>query len=48
MLFLEVRPTNDGARELYKKSGFRQIGVRRDYYPNHNGREDAIVLSIEL
>ncbi len=48
MLFLEVRPTNAGARELYKKSGFRQIGVRRDYYPNHNGREDAIVLSIEL
>jgi len=47
-LFLEVRPTNTAARELYKQFGFRHIGQRRDYYPNHNGREDAIVLSIEL
>ena len=48
MLFLEVRPSNTAARALYQQFGFRQIGVRRDYYPAHGGREDALVLSIDL
>lgn len=47
-LFLEVRPSNDGARRLYLRHGFERIGIRRDYYPAESGREDALVLAREL
>ncbi len=47
-LFLEVRPTNAGAKALYSRFGFRQVAVRRDYYPAHGGREDALVLTRAL
>jgi ribosomal-protein-alanine N-acetyltransferase len=47
-MFLEVRPSNHAAQELYRRSGFRKIGVRRGYYPAHEGREDALVLAREL
>ena len=47
-VFLEVRPSNDGAIALYDKMGFNQIGTRRDYYPAKVGREDAIILAISL
>jgi len=39
---------NERAVELYRHFGFRQIGVRRGYYPAEHGREDALVLSREL
>ena len=48
LLFLEVRPSNPAARELYASRGFRQIGTRRDYYPASSGREDALVLALDL
>ena len=44
VLFLEVRVSNAAARALYTKAGFREIGMRRGYYPAHDAREDAIVL----
>jgi [ribosomal protein S18]-alanine N-acetyltransferase len=47
-LFLEVRPSNLGAQALYRRFGFRKVGVRRGYYPAHSGREDALVLSLPL
>ena len=47
-LFLEVRVSNASARALYVQAGFREIGVRRGYYPAHAGREDAIVLEYRL
>ncbi|HYY62819.1 MAG TPA: ribosomal protein S18-alanine N-acetyltransferase [Burkholderiales bacterium] len=47
-VFLEVRPSNRGAQELYYRYGFRKIAVRRDYYPARGGREDALVLSLAL
>jgi ribosomal-protein-alanine N-acetyltransferase len=47
-LFLEVRPTNAGAQALYSRFGFRQVAVRRGYYPAHGGREDALVLTRAL
>jgi ribosomal-protein-alanine N-acetyltransferase len=47
-IFLEVRPSNIAARVLYTHSGFREIGIRRDYYPSGEGREDAIVMELKL
>ncbi len=47
-MFLEVRPTNVAGRELYARAGFRQVGMRRAYYPARGGREDALVLSRAL
>lgn len=47
-MFLEVRPTNVAGRTLYAVAGFRQVGVRRGYYPARGGREDALVLSRKL
>lgn len=45
-LWLEVRPSNHRARELYLRQGFREVGLRRAYYPATQGRrEDAIVMS---
>lgn len=48
LLFLEVRPSNDAGRRLYAGYGFKQVGVRRGYYPAQDGREDALVLSLSL
>jgi len=47
-IYLEVRPSNAVARELYRRDGFREIGIRRGYYPAHSGREDAIVMEQRL
>ena len=41
-LTLEVRDSNTPARALYEKLGFRQIGLRKNYY--RNPREDAHIL----
>jgi len=46
--YLEVRPSNLGAIRLYADLGFRHVGTRRGYYPAHDGREDAYVLSLSL
>ena len=46
--YLEVRPSNAPALKLYADLGFRHVGTRRAYYPAHNGREDAFVLSTPL
>ena len=43
-LWLEVRPSNEPARELYAREGFESIGVRKNYYPAPQGREDALVM----
>jgi len=48
LLFLEVRPTNRAAIDLYIDFGFRQLAVRRAYYPARDGREDALVLALRL
>jgi ribosomal-protein-alanine N-acetyltransferase len=48
MLYLEVRPSNVAARRMYERFGFRQLGLRRDYYPAVTGREDALFLGLNL
>ncbi|TCZ81847.1 ribosomal protein S18-alanine N-acetyltransferase [Lysobacter sp. N42] len=47
-IFLEVRPSNTGAIALYHQEGFNEIGRRPRYYPARDGREDAIVMAMEL
>ncbi len=47
-IFLEVRVSNTAAIKLYDKLGFNEIGLRRGYYPDKNGREDALVLAHEI
>jgi ribosomal-protein-alanine N-acetyltransferase len=47
-VFLEVRPSNSGAIALYHQEGFNEIGRRPRYYPARDGREDAIVMAMEL
>lgn len=39
---LEVRPTNRPAQELYKKLGFRSVGIRPKYYQDNH--EDAVIM----
>jgi [ribosomal protein S18]-alanine N-acetyltransferase len=46
--FLEVRVSNAAALALYRAEGFCEIGRRRNYYPAPSGREDALVLALEL
>lgn len=43
-VFLEVRVSNEPARRLYRRFGFRDSFVRKNYY----GDEDAIVMVLEL
>ena len=38
-IFLEVRESNEAARKLYQKLGFKQMGKRKGYYPKN---EDAL------
>jgi ribosomal-protein-alanine N-acetyltransferase len=45
---LEVRPSNLAAIHLYQDMGFNEAGVRRGYYPDVHGREDALILGIDL
>ena len=47
-IFLEVRISNVIAIDLYKASGFKEVGLRKKYYRLKEGREDAILMSKSL
>ena len=47
-VFLEVRPSNKKALKLYHALGFQDVGIRKDYYPDHKGRENALILERKL
>jgi len=44
--WLEVRPSNSAALALYRRFGFREVGVRPRYY--RDSGEDAVVMKKEL
>lgn len=48
MLFLEVRVSNRAAIALYSQHGFYEVGLRKNYYPTLNGREDALLMGCQL
>ena len=48
LVFLEVRPSNLAGVRLYERHGFEHVGIRRDYYPAQQGREDALIFSLTL
>lgn len=47
-VLLEVRPSNEAAVSLYQSLGFSEIGVRKGYYPDKKGREDALIMGLDL
>ena len=44
-VFLEVRRSNVAARSLYRKIGFKEVGIRKNYYDSPI--EDAFVMKLE-
>jgi [ribosomal protein S18]-alanine N-acetyltransferase len=47
-LYLEVRISNKTAIQFYHQRGFNELGVRNNYYPAEQGREDALILALDL
>ena len=45
-IFLEVRESNQSARSLYRKIGFKETGLRKSYYADP--LENAILYSLSL
>ncbi|CAM3623710.1 ribosomal protein S18-alanine N-acetyltransferase [Marinicrinis lubricantis] len=43
---LEVRVSNEVAQNLYRKLGFREAGIRKNYYSDN--QEDALIMWAEL
>lgn len=43
-VILEVRPSNISALHLYETMGFERVEIKKDYYKDKNGAEDAILL----
>ena len=46
--YREVRESNEVALTLYRNAGFAEVGVRRGYYPAARGREDAVLMAMQL
>jgi ribosomal-protein-alanine N-acetyltransferase len=47
-VFLEVRVSNQCAIALYRCAGFAEVGMRRAYYRNEKGSEDAMVMVCDI
>ncbi|MGL5055462.1 MAG: ribosomal protein S18-alanine N-acetyltransferase [Fusobacteriaceae bacterium] len=45
-ILLEVRESNSSAINFYKKNGFNQISVRKNYYNDNN--ENAIIMLLDI
>jgi ribosomal-protein-alanine N-acetyltransferase len=45
-VLLEVRPSNKVAIRLYHNLGFNEVGIRPNYYPADQGREDALIMAL--
>jgi len=45
VMTLEVRASNKGAQNLYKKYGFEAVGLRKGYYTDNH--EDAVIMTTD-
>lgn len=48
LIVLEVRSSNKRAQHLYLRAGFNEMSVRKNYYPAEKGREDAVLMGLDL
>lgn len=48
LMVLEVRQSNFRAQQLYQQLGFNEMSVRRGYYPAEEGREDAVLMGLDM
>ena len=44
---LEVRESNERAIRLYETSGFVRVGLRKNYYRTAEGREHAVLMTLD-
>ena len=44
-IFLEVRNSNIGAINFYKKNNYSHVGKRKNYYRLSDGREDGLIFT---
>ena len=47
-IFLEVRESNQRAIKFYRRNGFQEAGVRKNYYKLNFGREDGLIMQKNL
>ncbi|MCF2946899.1 ribosomal protein S18-alanine N-acetyltransferase [Paraglaciecola aquimarina] len=47
-VWLEVRQSNTAAINLYESVGFNVIETRHDYYVGANGKEDALIMCLQV
>jgi [ribosomal protein S18]-alanine N-acetyltransferase len=47
-IVLEVRHSNASAISLYRKLDFKEVGLRKNYYPKDQAREDAVLMELEI
>lgn len=45
-IFLEVRESNEAARELYRLCGYNDVGMRKNFY--NKPTENAIVMKLDI
>ena len=48
LMVLEVRATNKRAQYLYEQHGFNAMTIRKNYYPAEQGRDDAVLMGLDL
>lgn len=47
-IFLEVASNNEAAKALYRRAGFQQSGIRKNYYKEQGRKIDALLLEYNL
>tara|TARA_B100001996_G_C18645935_1_gene587410 strand:- start:470 stop:880 length:411 start_codon:yes stop_codon:yes gene_type:complete len=47
-VLLEVRESNEIARKFYEDNGFKEVSVRKNYYKSEKGRENAVIMHLEV
>lgn len=48
VILLEVRSSNHRAQQLYLQAGFNEMSIREGYYPAEKGREDAVLMAMDM